>query len=86
MYDPTPRWKKILDALSQLGNVSNPFADHTQTSSDESISGRAHRQCWAIETFIDLLFRPFEANHSRRSYEADVQRAINVLNDYEARK
>jgi len=86
MYDPTPRWKKILDALSQLGNVSNPFADHTQTSSDESISGRAHRQGWAIERFIDLLFRPFEANHSRKSYESDVQRAISVLKNYEARK
>jgi hypothetical protein len=88
IFDPTPRWKKIGDALSQLGNVGNPFADHTQTTSDESISGRAHREGSWVERPIDWLFLRLtgEVGHCRNSYEADVARARALVAYDETRK
>lgn len=82
IHDPTPRIRKIGDAFSQLGNVSNPFADHTQTTSDESISGRAHRMGWRCERWIDWLFRVTtgEEGHCRNAYDKDVMRARALVN------
>ena len=85
IYDPTPRWKKSLDALSQWANVTF-FPKHFETTSDESISGRAHRMNWPIERWIDLLFSPFEQDHCRLSYEADLERAQNLLTSHENQK
>jgi hypothetical protein len=85
IYDPTPRWKKILDALSQLGNVSNPFWDHTQTTSNESISGRSYRMGWGLARWIDWLFTFIEDEHTRKSYESDVERARSVIAEHEGR-
>lgn len=84
IYDPTPRWKKSLDALSQWANVTF-LPRHTETTSDESISGRSHRMGWGMERFIDALFSPFESEHCRKSYEADVDRARNLIDAHEDR-
>lgn len=81
IYDPTSRLVKIGDALSQLGNVANPFWDHTTTTSNESISGRSHRMGWVrLEQFIDWLFwvSRGEIGHCRNAFWADVRRARNI--------
>lgn len=73
------RLMKIGDALSQLANVAFLPNVH-QTTANESISGRAHRMGWKrIEKAIDLLFSPFEKDHCRLSYEADLRRAKDLL-------
>lgn len=73
------RLHKIGDALSQLFNVAL-LPRHHETTANESISGRAHRQGWKrTEKFIDWLFSPWEADHCRRSYEADLTRAAKTL-------
>ena len=89
IYDPTPRRKKIMDALSQLVNVTNPFADHMQTTSNESVSGRAHRQGWKrTERVIDWLFRVTtgEIAHCSNSDTQDAMRAKATWDDYRARQ
>lgn len=69
----------IGDALSQLANVTF-LPNLKDTTPNESISGRAYRKGWKrAEKFIDSLFSPFEKNHCRRSYEDDVQRALDLL-------
>lgn len=79
--DKTPRWLKSLDAVSQFLNVTF-LAGHERTTSNESISGRAHRSGWAAERLIDALFFPIEGpGHCRRSYHADVERARCVVAD-----
>ena len=73
--DPTPRWHKALDAISQFLNVAL-LPDHRATTSNESISGRSHRLGWPAERLIDAVFWPLEGpGHCRRAYEADVKRA-----------
>jgi hypothetical protein len=80
----TSRLYKVGDALSQLVNVAL-LPNHRQTNANESISGRAHRLGWSkTERFIDWLFSPWEQDHCRLSYEADLKRAQELL-DYEAR-
>lgn len=74
------RLLKIGDALSQLANVAFLPNVH-QTTANESISGRAHRMGWArTEKLIDCLFSPFEKDHCKLSYEADIRRAVEYLN------
>jgi hypothetical protein len=75
----TPRLIKIGDALSQLANVAF-LPRHRETTANESISGRAHRCGWRVERFIDWLFAPWESNHCRRAYEADLHRAQQLVN------
>lgn len=66
---------KIGDALSQLANVAF-LPRHQETNANESISGRSYRMGWRrTERVIDWLFAPWEKNHCRKSYEADVRRA-----------
>lgn len=70
---------KIGDALSQFINVAL-LPRHTETTANESISGRAHRQRWRrTERVIDLMFSPWERDHCRRSHEADLRRAAELL-------
>ena len=77
--DTTPRIIKIGDALSQLVNVAL-LPGHRQTTANESISGRAHRMGWRrIERVIDAVFSPFERDHCRRAHEADLARAMKLL-------
>jgi hypothetical protein len=71
---------RVGDALSQLVNVTLLFGD----SANESISGRAYRQrneyqrwCFAYKMINALFF--FQDDHCRESYEADVLRAIRLL-------
>lgn len=75
----TSRLYKIGDALSQLGNVAL-LPRHQDTNANESISGRAYRMNWKRTVkVIDWLFGPWEKDHCRLSYEADVQRAEELL-------
>ena len=78
IYDPTPRHVKIGDAFSQLICVANPFWDHTQTTANESVSGRAHRMGWhRLERWIDWVFLKlgYGPDHCKRALEADIDRA-----------
>ena len=79
MNDPTPRLVKIGDAFSQLVNVAL-LPNHTQTTANESISGRAHRCGWKrTEAIIDWLFSPWERDHCFMSHKADLRRAGQLL-------
>lgn len=66
---------KIGDALSQLINVA--FLPRvSETTANESVSGRAYRQSWVKTVFfIDWLFSPWEDDHCQKSHEADLKRA-----------
>ena len=65
----------IGDALSQLGNVVWPFWSVRDTSANESISGRAHRQDWKkLKRIINLLFF-WQEDHCKAAYDADLERA-----------
>ena len=77
IYDPTPRIVKILDAVSQLLNVLLSW-DHTATTSNESVSGKAHRLGLPYEKAINALFF-WENGHCRLAYEKDVLRAKQVV-------
>lgn len=79
MVDSTPRLIKVGDAVSQLINVAL-LPRHTETTANESISGRAHRLGWKrTERAIDWLFSWWEPGHCRRAYEADLRRASDFL-------
>ena len=82
MTDSTPRIIKIGDAISQLVNVLL-LPNHKQTTANESISGRAHRCGWVkTEKVINKLFSPWEPEHCKASYLADVERARAMLETY----
>ena len=75
----TSRLYKIGDALSQLANVLL-LPKHHQTNANESISGRAYRMRWLrTQIVIDWLFSPFESDHCKKSHEADIERAKDLL-------
>ena len=80
MSDKTARLIKIGDALSQLINVAL-LPRHHETTANESISGRSYRCGWKrAQRVIDWLFSPFEKDHCRASYDADLRRAQDLLN------
>ncbi len=73
-------FRRCGDALSQLVNV----ALFLSKNPNESISGRAYRlrRCsgWRqLRVFIDILFLPFEKDHCKASYDADLKRAAIML-------
>ena len=73
-FDSTPRWLKIGDAVSQLLNVLL-LPNHKETSANESISGRTHRQGWKrTEKVLNFLFLWLEKDHCRIAHEQDVER------------
>jgi hypothetical protein len=75
MRDETSRIAKIGDAFSQLANVTF-LPRHYETTANESISGRAHRQGLLIEKWIDrLFFWEQDPKHCERVYFDDLQRA-----------
>lgn len=79
MLDPTPRYIKIGDAISQLINVAF-LPNHKETTANESISGRAYRCGWLnVVKLIDLVFSVVEKEHCRKSYLADIDRARAML-------
>jgi hypothetical protein len=79
MADMTPRLIKVGDAVSQFVNVAF-LPRHTETTANESISGRAHRLGWKrAERCINWLFSWWEQDHCRRSHEADLKRAAELL-------
>lgn len=76
--DNTPRWIKVLDALSQLGNVLF-LPRHKDTTANESISGRSHREGWkTLEATINLIFF-WDPDHCRKAVERDAARAKEYL-------
>lgn len=77
IYDPTPRIVKIGDAISQLFNVALSW-DHTATTSNESISSKAHRLNLPRKRFINALFFS-EVDHCRASFKKDVERARQTI-------
>ena len=78
MIDRTPRLWKIGDALSQLANVAL-LRGHTETTANESISGRAYRCGWTrAERVINALFW-FDPDHCRQAYRRDIERAARLI-------
>jgi len=68
------RLVKIGDALSQLANVAL-MPRHAETTANESISGRAHRQNWRkLRRVINALFF-WQDDHCKAAYDADLERA-----------
>lgn len=77
----TPRWHRLIDATSQWFNVLlfNGEANY-------SISGDAHRlHRPRLRAFIDALMAPFEADHCRNAYLADIARALRLLEQHNPR-
>ena len=71
---------RIGDCISQLLNVAILFGDNP----NESISGRCYRNRkilgWAITlVIIDFIAYPFERNHCRVAWEADIERAKRLI-------
>lgn len=71
---------RVGDATSQWLNVVFLFS----LNPNESISGRAYRLRkffgWReAQKAIDFLFLPFEPEHCKAAYEADLKRAEDVL-------
>ena len=74
------RFYRAIDALSQMLNVVLLDGD-----ANESLSGRCDRQEWkTAERIIDAVFW-WESSHCRLAYQADVQRARDVLREYVTR-
>lgn len=70
------------DALSQLVNTVILFGEP-----NESISGRAYRlnhvRPWGyVETGINWLFSPFEKDHCKKAYDADYERAEQLVRGF----
>lgn len=68
--DATSQWVNVVFLLSQ-----NP---------NESVSGRAYRMRrrsgWKQARYlIDIIFLPFEKDHCKASYDADLKRAAIML-------
>lgn len=68
------------DAVSQLVNVLIFFSKNP----NESLSGRSYREkhhwFWGkMLLVIDTLFSPVQKEHCRKSHEADVKRASDLL-------
>jgi hypothetical protein len=71
---------RVGDATSQWINVVILLGPNP----NESISGRAYRLrrqvVWKqVRVCIDILFLPFEKNHCKASYDADLKRAAIML-------
>lgn len=77
MDDPTPRWWKIFDALSQLLNMIWPFWPAASSNANESTSGRCYREGRWFRHVIDWWFYVLrgEIGHCRNSHYADIDRA-----------
>lgn len=84
IYDPTPRIVKIGDALSQLLNVALS-RDHTETTSNESISSKAHRMNLPRRKIINAVFF-WQDDHCKMSFDKDVDRARQTLQEAEQAK
>jgi len=74
---------KIGDACSQLTNVSFPFWPHEDTTANESISGRAHREGRKKLKFIINTIFFLQEDHCKLAFDKDLQRARDLLSQYE---
>lgn len=72
------RLHNVTDALSQFGNallLPRPW----DTDANESISGRSYREGWRLaERIINVLIF-WDADHCRRAYERDMERARKLV-------
>ena len=85
MLDDTPRSVKIGDAISQLVNVAL-LPRHTETTANESVSGRAYREGWRAARWIDaVFFWQRNPHHCEGAYLADLKRAIAFQAQHERR-
>lgn len=76
------RLHNIGDAMSQLLQVTvcpRPM----DTSANESLSGRSHREGWWTEKVIDALFWVIERDHCRKAVDRDAERARQYLRQIE---
>jgi len=75
------RLAAVGDALSQLLNVL--ILPHlSDTTANESISGRAHRKGWKKTTwFINNLFF-WQDNHCKAAFDKDLQRATDLVEKF----
>lgn len=74
----TGRLHRLIDATSQWSNVLlfNGEANY-------SISGDAYRlNRPRLRAAIDMLMRPIETDHCRKSYLADIERAAKLLEQH----
>jgi hypothetical protein len=77
------RFLMIGDALSQLLNVLSPFWPYQNTNPNESVSGRAYREGRVkLKKAINTLFF-WQEDHCKEAFEKDLQRARNLLSQYE---
>lgn len=67
---------RVGDAISQLLNTALINGDP-----NESISGRAYRQGWAIRVIIDAIFWPFETEHCKKAFDNDLRKARELVNN-----
>ena len=82
--DKTPRILKMLDALSQLGNVSWPFWSNEDTTANESISGRCFREGrWFMYVIDTIFFWQQNPGHCERAYLSDLDRARKVVESHD---
>ena len=72
------RFIRTLDAVSQLANVVLFDGD-----ANESISGRAFKESWKSEKFINTIIF-WEKDHCKLAYFTDLARAKTLV--YEAEK
>lgn len=70
---------RLGDAVSQFFNV---IAYWQRGSANNSISGDAYRfDRKRTQQFIDWLFSWYETEHCRKSYEKEVQRAKDLVDE-----
>lgn len=84
IHDPTPRWIKMFDAVSQFGNVAWLFWSNEDTTANESISGRCFREKrWFRHVIDTIFFWQQNPKHCERAYLADLDRARKVVENAE---
>ena len=72
-----PAWLiRLLDSFSQFLNVALLNGD-----ANESISGRAYRENWAVAVRIIDAVMFLEPDHCRNAYLSDLARAYALVND-----
>jgi len=72
-----PPWLiRLLDSVSQILNVLLLNGD-----ANESISGRAYRENWAVAVRIIDAVMFLEPDHCRNAYLSDLARAYAIINE-----
>lgn len=79
MIDLTRRAKNVMIALDQLAwvllTLGNGKPDETISAAAWRMERRGKIAGCVLRPLIDILFRPIERDHCRKSYEAEVNGA-----------